>query len=406
MVAGRAQSLIIACALFCAIAGTTAAQDHGYPLHAEPRPNYLAAILPAGAETITLPAPPPGEPPAAVRAIYLNAWVFGGPRFYDLVRLADTTEINAFVVDVKDATGYLTYRSSIPTAVEIGANGMIRARDVAHRLAVLREHGIHPIARIVVAKDPLLAVQKSDWAVRDSRGGFWHDRIDSKWVDAYTDSIWIYAADIAAEAVLMGFREIQFDYVRFPDEPPELLQYAVFPGRRGRESFRAAVRRNVALMRERTRHLGVPFTLDLFGLTTSANGDLGIGQVWEDLAPLADVLLPMVYPSHYGRGAYGIRRPNSEPYAVAQRALQDALARSARLAKPIRIRPFFQAFTIYRVRYDAEKIRAQITAAEELGIMEWVLWNPRGVYPAGAFRAAAPVTRTVVDDDAESMRPR
>jgi hypothetical protein len=241
----------------------------------------------------------------------------------------------------------------------------------------------------VVAKDPLLATQKPGWAVRDKRGGFWRDRIDSKWVDAYNDSVWIYAADIAAEAVLLGFREVQFDYLRFPDEPQELMEFAIFPSRQSGESFRRAVQRNVALMRERTEHLGVPFTLDVFGLTTSANGDLGVGQVWEDLAPLADVMLPMVYPSHYGRGAYGISHPNGEPYAVVRRALQDGLARSAELDYDVRIRPYLQAFSIYRVRYDAEMIREQIRAAEELGITEWVLWNPRGVYPADAFRGAA-----------------
>jgi hypothetical protein len=143
-------------------------------------------------------------------------------------------------------------------------------------------------------------------------------------------------------------------------------------------------------MRERIAPLGVPFTLDLFGLTTSAVGDLGIGQVWEDLASLADVVLPMVYPSHYGRGAYGIAHPNAEPYAVVHRALSDGLERNARLPNAARIRPYLQAFTIYRVRYDAEMVREQIRAAEDLGIQDWVLWNARGVYPPAALRPQEP----------------
>lgn len=386
IVCHRLSSSVILSLAVLILGTATAATGQEYRYNEPSRPNYLAEILPPGPRTISLPPPPPGEPPAAVRAIYLNAWQFGGSRFYDLVRLADTTEINAFVIDVKDDTGYLTYRSSVPTAVEIGANGMIRARDAARRIALLNEHGIHPIARIVVAKDPLLAVNKPEWAVRDTRGGFWTDRIDSRWVDAYNDSIWIYAADIAAEAVLLGFSEIQFDYLRFPDEPRERLEFAIFPSRQPRESFRSAVTRNVRLMRRRTRHLGVPFTLDVFGLTMSARGDLGIGQVWEDLAPIADVVLPMVYPSHYHGGAYGIRRPNSEPYRVVKRALEDGLAKSEEMGRDIRIRPYLQAFSIYRVRYDAHMIREQIRATEEVGIMEWVLWNPRGVYPADAFR--------------------
>ncbi len=401
--------LVVLFAVAAAVPAASAAQEATDPLrhHADRRPNYLAEVLPSGPESIQLPPPPPGEAPVAVRAIYLNAWAFGGSRFYDLLSLADTTEINAFVIDVKDDTGYLTYRSSVPTALEVGANGMIRARDAAARIALLHEHGIYPIARIVVAKDPLLAVEKPGWAVQDSRGGFWHDRIDSKWVDAYNDSVWTYAADIAAEAVLLGFREVQFDYLRFPDEPHELLQYAVFPARHAREPFHAAVRRNVRLMRDRLGHLRVPFTLDVFGLTMSSNGDVGIGQRWSDLAPLADVILPMVYPSHYYRGAFGIQHPNGEPYGIVRRALQDGLERAAAMDDPPQIRPYLQAFTIYRVRYDAKMIRAQIRAAEELGIGEWVLWNPRSVYPADAFRLLPPTLRWLeaVAVDADQLEP-
>lgn len=368
--------------------------------HEKTVPDYFAHLAPAPLPRERfVPPPPPGEPPAIVRGIYLNAWVFGSRRFEELVRLADTTEINSFVIDVKDDTGYLTYLSSVPLAIEIGANRMLRAPDAARRLALLRERGIHPIARIVVAKDPLLAQRKPEWAIRDIEGGFWRDRLGTRWVDAYNDSIWIYAAELAAEAVLMGFGEIQFDYLRFPDEPPELLARAVFPYRTKGESRRAAIRRHVALLRELTRPLGVPFTLDVFGLTTSAQGDLGIGQVWEDLAPVADVILPMVYPSHYRRGEFGIAHPNAQPYRTVRRALEDALLKNRSLERPPRVRPYLQAFSIFGVRYGPEEIRAQIRAAEELGISEWILWNPRGVYPAEAFLPHRP---TVVEEQASA----
>lgn len=350
-------------------------------------PDYVGELLPAlPSPPLDLPPPPVGQPPAVVHGVYLNAWVFSSSRFNDLLRLADTTEINTFVIDVKDDTGYLTYRSNVPTAVEIGAGDRVRLSDTRQRLALLHARGIHPVARIVVAKDPLLARRKPDWAIHDTRGGLWRDRMNSAWVDAYRDSVWIYAADLAKEAVLLGFAEVQFDYLRFPDEPRWLLDRAVFPGKRPGESQRGAVRRNVALMRERTAELGVPFTLDLFGLTTSADGDLGIGQAWEDLAPLADVVLPMVYPSHYRRGAYGIGHPNAAPYATVRRALEDGLRKNARLANAPKIRPYLQAFSIFRVRYTPEEVRAQIRATEELGLSDWVLWNARGVYPAAALR--------------------
>jgi hypothetical protein len=316
----------------------------------------------------------------------MNAWVFGSERFYDLLALADTTEINAFVIDVKDVRGFITYRSSIPTAVEIGANRLVRARNVRERLAILEEHGIHPIARIVVAKDTMLANHKPNWAVRTTDGGLWYDRFGDPWVDAYCDSVWMYAADIAAEAVLMGFREIQFDYVRFPDEPAENLENAVFSWRRPGESRRNGVRRNLALAAERVRALGVPFTADVFGLATSARDDLGIGQYWEDVLRVTDVVLPMVYPSHYHAGAYGIPWPNAEPYETVRRALADGIERAAAIEGAARIRPFLQSFSIRRVVYTAAEVRAEIDAVEDVGLTDWVLWNASGRYPASALR--------------------
>jgi hypothetical protein len=371
-------------------------------LHDPRAPDYLADIDQRAARAIAIPPAPSGQAPAVVRGVYLNGWVFGSRRFYNLVALADTTEINAFVIDVKDATGYITYRSSVPTAEQIGANDVVRIADPRARLTLLAEHGIHAIARIVVARDPLLAKRKPAWAIHDTGGALWRDGLGEPWVDAYNDSVWNYAANLAAEAVLMGFREIQFDYVRFPDEPPARLGRTVYPARRPGESRREAIRRNVTLLRDRVAQTGVPFTLDVFGLTTSTNGDLGIGQVWEDLASLADVILPMVYPSHYRRGSYGYANPNTQPYAIVRRALEDALDKSASLATPAKIRPYLQAFTIYRVRYSSAEVRAQIQAVEDLGLTDWVLWNARGVYPAGALRPKRRATGHPVAEGAEA----
>jgi hypothetical protein len=372
------------------VAGGATAQDSASAArlvhHADSRPDYLTELLPRGAEGIDLPPPPPGQPPAVVRGIYLNKWVFSRTKFHDLIRLADTTEVNAFVIDVKDATGELTYPSAVPTAIAIGANRSPSVRDVRARLALLRQQGIHAIARIVVARDPLLARGKRDWAIHDHHGGLWIDGLGEPWVDAFNDSVWIYSAQLAEEAVLLGFDEVQFDYVRFPDEPPARLNRTVYPARRDNESKRAAIRRQVGLLRERVERTGVPFTLDIFGLTGSATTDLGIGQVWEDLASQADVVLPMVYPSHYRRGSYGIAHPNAQPYITVKRALEDAIKRSRAMNAPATIRPYLQSFSIFRVRYTAAEVREQIRASEDLGLMDWVLWNSSGNYPAAAFR--------------------
>src|SRR5216117_3104283 len=214
-----------------------------------------------------------------IKALYVNAWAFGSSKLAQLVRLADSTEINAFVVDVKDDTGCLLYPSEVKVAQEIGATRCVRTKDVRSRLDTLLAHDIYPIARIVVAKDPLLAEHRPQWSVQHREGGLWRDRIGSAWVDAYNDSVWIYAAQIAEEAVHLGFAEVQFDYVRFPDEPRARMATAIFPAHRAGQTQREAVREHAALLKDRLKPYGVPVTFDIFGLTASVTtGDLGIGQ--------------------------------------------------------------------------------------------------------------------------------
>jgi hypothetical protein len=324
---------------------------------------------------------------AAVKALYVNAWAFSSPRLWQLVRLADETEINAFVIDVKDDTGCLLYPSDVAVAQQIGASRCARTRDARERIDTLLAHGIYPIARIVVAKDPLLAERKPSWSVHLANGELWRDRIGSAWVDAYNDSVWVYSAALAREALGMGFVEVQFDYVRLPDEPRERLASAIFPARRRGETPRQAVRSHIQLIKSLVGPLGAPITFDIFGLTASATDDMGIGQVWEDFASVADVVLPMVYPSHYGRGAYGFAWPNGQPYKIVRRALEEALRRSPG-PEAAEIRPYLQAFTLGRrlPRYTAFEIREEIRATEELGLTSWVLWNPRSVYQRESLR--------------------
>jgi hypothetical protein len=320
--------------------------------------------------------------PSTVKALYVNAWAFSGNRLWQIVRMIDGTEINSLVIDVKDDTGCLLYRSQVETARLIGADACTRVKDVRARLDTLHAHGIYAIARIVVAKDRLLAEGKAAWSVKSTAGGLWRDRIGMAWVDAYNDSVWVYAGQLAREAVSLGFGEVQFDYVRFPDEPKSRMESAIFSARVNGETQRAAVRRHIKLLADFVRPLGVPITFDVFGLTASVTtGDLGIGQVWEDFSDVADVLLPMVYPSHYKGGSFGFRSPNANPYGVVRYALSDALSRS-RAPNTAEIRPYLQAFTLGRrlPRYTPVEIRDQIQAAKDVGIESWVLWNPRSVY--------------------------
>ena len=325
--------------------------------------------------------------PAVLRGLYVNRWAVLGQRMWDLIDVARKTEVNALVLDVKDDRGYVLYRSSVPLAREIGADTTmpVSARRIRAILDTMRANGIFPVARIVVAKDPILAGAKHEWAVQRRRDGKpWLDKNEQPWLDPHQRGVWTYAADLAAEAVRLGFSEVQFDYVRFPDEH-RLLRESRFPLAKGRQRDQV-IREQLGYLKERVAPLGVPMAIDVFGLTTTDSTDMGIGQRWEQFAGQADVVLPMTYPSHYSTGLYGIEHPNAHPYEVIDHALRDARARNASVAQPPQIVPWYQDFTLGAPHYGVTQIRAQMQAGYDNGVRSWILWNPGSKYTVAALR--------------------
>jgi hypothetical protein len=359
-----------------------------------------AASLPNGTEA-PLAAPPLVEPaprppaarvakPDTVRGIYLNAWAAGSPRkFANLVALAQRTELNAFVIDVKEG-GEVSYRSAVALARQVGAERDY-VRDVRARLDTLRRHGIYPIARIVVFKDGVLAEARPDLAIRKADGSLWADAAGAHWVDPFNREVWDYNVALAREAVELGFAEIQWDYVRFPDVPRSLMRTAVHPAQAGRSKAQG-IREFLVYAREQLADLGVPLTADVFGLTVSDPGDMGIGQRWEEFIDVVDVVLPMVYPSHFARGTYGIANPNAAPYQTVKRAMEHAVRRSAGIAGAATIRPWLQDFNAPWVdretKYGPAEVRAQIQAVYDAGLTEWILWHPGSNYTEAALATA------------------
>jgi len=324
------------------------------------------------------------ERPEHVRGLYLNAWASGSTRRVDaLLELAAETEINTFVLDIKDATGYLSHRSDVPLAQEIGANDERRIRDLRGLLEKLHAADIYPVARIVIVKDPLLAAAHPELAVQDTAGGPWVDGKGIIWLNPYDTAVWDYHLDIAREVVGMGFPEIQWDYVRFPDAPRSQLARAHFPGAEGRPKAQA-IRELLAYTRDELGD-GVEVTADVFGVTTSAAGDVGIGQVWEEFIDVVDVALPMVYPSHYWQGSFGMDAPNAYPYEIVKAALEDAVRRSEEVEGAGITRPWLQDFTLGKPTYGAPEVRAQIQATYDAGLTEWILWNPGSRYTPEAL---------------------
>lgn len=161
----------------------------------------------------------------------------------------------------------------------------------------------------------------------------------------------------------MGLDEVQFDYVRFPDVRPESVHFDAGVSLDVRaEAIRSFIREAT----EALHPLGCAVGVDVFGFVTTSADDGGIGQRWEDITSVGDVVSPMIYPSHYDSGWYGLEDPSARPDVVVNRALADAVARSS---GQVVIRPWLQDFG-----YNAAQVRQQIDAAESHG-MGWMLWN-------------------------------
>ena len=292
------------------------------------------------------------------------------------------TGINSLVVDVKDDTGTISYQSKVPLAEAIGSWER-KIGDPAKLLETLRQHRIYPIARIVVFKDPYLAKHKPEWAVQDSSGGLWEDHKGLNWVDPNNKAYWDYIVAIAREAIGLGFQEIQFDYVRFTSDGA--IQRCVYPFSNG-ELKQDVIRDFLKYAREQLKPYHVPISADIFGLTTSALDDQGIGQLYEKIIANVDIVSPMVYPSHYAPGSFGLGNPNLHPYETVYRAIRDAHKRLEKAGNTTTVlRPWLQDFNL-GAHYGRQEIQKQIQAVRDAGASEWIFWNPSCRYQLDKYQ--------------------
>jgi hypothetical protein len=319
-----------------------------------------------------------------IKSIYANLGVLSDPeRWNRLLEIAETTEVNAIVIDVKQDT--ILYDTQVPFFRDI--EGMVTPIfDPAELLAELDARGIYSIARMVVFKDPIVAEGRPDLAVGDDiTGGLWLDMNGTPWVNAFNQELWVANADLGAELAQLGFDEIQYDYIRFPSDGD--LRTADFGTEYSEANRRAAITGAVALGSERVRAAGAVFAIDLFPIIALMGDDQGIGQTLQDLTPLADYVCLMIYPSHYIVGNIPVDgHPNDFPAETVTYTLE----RSQELVPGTmaKMRPWLQDFTYPLEGYSAygpAEVRAQIDAAEAMGVSGWLLWNAAGEFEVEAL---------------------
>ena len=290
--------------------------------------------------------------------VYLTSYAVTKPSTMDAVMAAlDAGKIDTLVINVKNMHGEVTYDSAVPLAHAIGAStGRL---DLSSIVSDLHARGVYVIARQVVFFDPLLARHLGN---------------EGSWVACDDRTVVEYNLDVAEEVMSLGFDELQFDYIRYPDggelEAIYATRFAAV------EAFLSAAR----------RRLGADVVLsgDIFGRVMwawNARRIDPIGQSLEDMAPYLDFVSPMVYPSHYYEQSY-----RDDPYRTVQDALTSGSGRV-----DAHFRPFLQAFDreIPESMTLEAYIDAQIRAAQAYGADGYLFWHPACEYET-LFRVLEP----------------
>lgn len=335
---------------------------------------------------------PQSDAPEEVRGIYLTAE--SASNIDPFLEMMERTDLNAVVIDVKDVTGEVMYSSDVDLANEIGAVRPVL--DLERLVNELEERDIYSIARVATFEDDILPVQRPDLAVMDSAtGAQWQNYAGNYWSDAHNREVWEYNVAITKEAAEAGFDEVQFDYVRFPsDGPMERLSYSAEPASGGENT----IPEFLEYADKELEPTGARIAADVFGLA-AGDGGAGVGQDIRAMAPHLDVINPMVYPSHFPVGSYGLQNPNAHPYEVIENAMAD-FEKDAEASNPdLEIRPWLQDFDYGTPPYGPAEVKAQIRATHDSGATGWLLWNPSNVYSEQALSSEGSAAGSQYADD-------
>ena len=345
------------------------------------------------------------QPPEAIKAIYMTSWSASKESYLDYaINIAKNTEINAVVIDIKDYSGYVAYNTKVPEVGKYNAKS-IRIKEIDALIKRFHDEGIYLIARISVFQDPVLARARPDLAIHSkakmssfpffplSLTSLWLDNLRLAWIDPASKEAWDYNIAISKEVVMLGFDEINFDYVRFPSDGD--LSDMSFPFWDGEIKKHLVIAEFFKYLRQKLPD--AKLSVDLFGLSTVSSNDLGVGQIIEDAFEYFDYVCPMLYPSHYAEGFLGCPNPASYPYEVIKYSMENAIKRlsvwrqsqNARL-RDVQLRPWLQDFNLGAI-YDAKAVRLEIEAVYDAAgddFRGFMLWSPSNIYTEEALQPA------------------
>ena len=380
-----------------------------------PTPEITATPVPTEAPSPTstpTPVPSPTPTPMArlefepVKALYLASGSVQSPSKLDhYIDLANRTEINAYVIDIKSDDGTILYKSELPDVIAASAHKA--DFDIRKVIKKFHDNNIRVIGRVVTFKDTKITKYKPELAIKyngqvfqqlDSGGRY------SQWLDPTKKGSWEYVTSVVQEAVRFGFDEIQFDYIRFPETSLYDYDLKLEDGKERREyieDFLAYVRQELPD--------DVVLSADVFGMPLISKSDYGeIGQSLESIGWNLEYISAMIYPSHYANSApkgktmgngvgqtiNGVKftHPDLEPYGIVYNTLMAGKKRIEAVdGYTLKSRPYLQGFTAtylpegYWMEYGVEAYREQIKAVYDAGYDEWIFWNAPNNYVEDAF---------------------
>lgn len=318
---------------------------------------------------------PGNDMPDEVRALYLNGSAVQYADSY--LQAAEGSGVNAFVVDIVDGTA-VSYAS--PVMQQYSPSAYAAAMDTMEgfraNVQKLKDAGYYLIGRITVFNDAHLAADHPEQVICDLNGTPLQIS-HMYWPSAYDRTVWRYKVDLALEAAALGFNEIQFDYIRFPDgaysyEKAGTIDYRNTYG----ESKAQAVQRFLLYAAERLHSAGYYLSGDVFG--ECANPYVtACGQYWPAISAAVDAISGMPYPDHYS--AQGDYKPWEHPYDTVHMFGAAAAQRQAETASPAAVRTWIQAYNAlwepYNTYGEAE-VAAEVKALRDTGCTGgFMTWN-------------------------------
>ena len=324
---------------------------------------------------------PPTYPATAGLHVQAADWANPAIR-QQVLDLAATGRINAVQLDVKDESGAVGYASAVPLAATSGATASAHY-DARQALDELHATGVRVIGRIVCFLDPVLAKWawesgRRDMVVLDGGGSapLANNYGTAAFSNPASPEVRQYQIDLAIEAAGLGFDEILYDYVRRPEGPLETMLFTGLD-----TAPDVSIARFVADTDAQLEPTGARLGVSVFGI--SATRPEPTGQDVNLLAPHVDYVAPMVYPSHWSSGEYGVADPVRQPADIVARSVADF----ERLVAPggTAVVPWLQDFSSGEVAYGPAEVRTQIDAARASGVEGFLLWNANSTYSIDAL---------------------